>query len=104
MSTPSGMGDTAGAYAVHSFAAGMARLAWIFQMHPELRGVQAVVDQTGHVDIVATAEPGVLHDWVHALPNARREQGLFSIHSGAAYEVVLVDEALTVHVRPVGGA
>jgi len=102
VSTPGGIGDTAGVYAVHTFSEGMARLATLFSSHPELRGLQATVDQLGHVDIVAVAEPGVLHDWIHALPSARREKGLFTLHSGPAYEEVLQAEGMTVHVRPRG--
>jgi len=95
-----GMGEVAGVYAVHSFSEGMTRLATLFSSHPELRGLQATVDQLGHVDIIAMAEPGVLHDWIHALPAARREKGLFTLHSGPAYEEVLRIDNLTVHVRP----
>lgn len=100
-----GMGETAGAYSVQSFAEGMARLTALFQSHPELKGVHAEVDRVGHVDIIAVAEHGVLRDWAHALPTARRERGLFTLHSGATWEEVLVDSALnlTVHVRPRGG-
>lgn len=106
MSTPGGMGEIAGAYSIHSFAEGMARLTALFQSHPELKGVHAEVDHVGHVDIVAVAEPGVLHDWAHALPTARRERGLFSLHSGATWEEVLQSSELnlTVHVRPKAGA
>lgn len=95
-----GLGDTAGVYSVHSFAEGMARLTALFASHPELRGLAATVDQVGHVDIIATAEPGVLRNWIHALPTARRERGLFTLHSGAAFEEVLREGSLTVHVRP----
>lgn len=98
------MGEVAGVYAAHSFTAGMANLAMLFQTHPELRGVQATVDSAGHVDIIAAAERGVLHDWVRAIPTATREKGLYTIHSGLAYEEVLRDGSLTVHVRPVGAS
>jgi hypothetical protein len=99
-----GMGDTAGVYAVHSFSEGMARLATLFQSHPELKGLQATVDQMGHVDIIAYAEHGVLRDWIHALPEAKRSKGLFTLQSGLAYEEVLTEGPLTIHVRPRGGA
>lgn len=105
-SSPGALGSTAGAYSVHSFAEGMARLTALFASHPELRGVHAEVDQVGHVDIIAVADAGVLHDWVHAIPTARRERGLFTLHSGASWEEVLQSPELnlTVHVRPRGGA
>lgn len=99
-----GMGETAGAYSVHSFAEGMARLTALFTSHPELKGLAATVDSGGHVDIIVQAEPGVLHNWVHALPTASRTKGLFSIHSGSAFEEILRDGPLTVHVRPKAGA
>lgn len=102
--TPSGLGETAAIYKTQSFSAGMASLAQLFQSHPELRGLQATVDQAGHVDIIAAAERGVLHDWVRAIPTATRERGLYTIHSGLAYEEILRDGSLTVHVRPVGAA
>lgn len=98
-----GMGDTAGAYAVHGFSEGMTRLAALFQSHPELLWVRATADPAGHVDIIVDAGTGVLHAWVHALPEARRKQDLFSLQSGAAIEEVLTDGSLTVHVRPRGG-
>lgn len=106
MTTPSGMGEVAGVYAAHSFTAGMTRLAALFVDHPELQGLHAEVDQAGHVDIIAVGEPGVLRSWVHALPAARRERGLFTLHSGPCWEEVLQDPSLglTVHVRPTGGA
>lgn len=102
------MGETAGTYKavqdVASFTAGMARLAELFVSHPELQWLQATTDPTGHVDIIVSAGTGVLRDWVHALPAARRKQDLFSIHSGAAFEELLLDGSLTVHVRPRAGA
>jgi len=98
-----GMGDTAGAYAVHGFSEGMTRLAQLFSLHPELRGLQATVDLVGHVDIIAYAEHGVLRDWIHALPAAKRSKGLFTLQSGPAYEEVLTEGLLTIHVRPRGG-
>lgn len=108
MSAPGGIGETAGSYAavakVDSFSQGMSQLAELFQHHPELRWVQASTDPTGHVDIIVLAGTGILRDWVHALPNARRKQDLFSVHSGAAFEDLLIDGPLTVHVRPGGGA
>ena len=101
---PGAVGQTAVVYQVTQFRDGMARLAHLFQIHPELRGLRATVDEGGHVDIIAVAEAGVLHDWIHALPAARREKALFSIHSGLALEEVLRDGPLTVHVRPKAGA
>lgn len=101
---PGAIGETAQTYKVTQFRDGMARLAHLFQIHPELKGLQATVDRQGHVDIIAVAEPGVLHDWIHALPAARREKALFSIHSGLELEEVLIDGPLTVHVRPKGRA
>jgi hypothetical protein len=99
------MGEVAGVYAAHSFTAGMTRLAELFSLHPELQGLHAEVDQAGHVDIIAVGEPGVLRSWIHALPTARRERGLFTLHSGPSWEEVLQapDLDLTVHVRPRGG-
>jgi hypothetical protein len=99
-----GMGEVAGVYAVHSFSEGMARLAQLLTAHPELVWVRATADPAGHVDIIVDAGTGVLHRWVHALPDARRKQDLFSLHSGAAVEEVLLDGTITVHVRPRGGA
>lgn len=99
---PGALGETAAAYKTQSFTTGMANLAQLFQSHPELKGLQATVDSAGHVDIVAAAERGVLHDWVRAIPTATRERGLYTIHSGLAYEEILRDGSLTVHVRPVG--
>lgn len=108
MSTPDGPGLTGSAYAavakVDSFSQGMSRLAELFIAHPELHWLQASTDPSGHVDIIVTAGTGVLRDWVHALPAARRKQDLFSVHSGAAFEDLLIDGSLTVHVRPGGGA
>jgi hypothetical protein len=98
------MGETAGAYAVAGFSEGIARLADLLKAHPELVWVRASADTAGHVDIIVDAGTGVLHNWVHALPTARRKQDLFSLHSGAAVEEVLIDGTLTVHVRPRGGA
>jgi hypothetical protein len=98
------MGETASAHAVHSFSEGMTRLAALFSSHPELMWVRATADPSGRVDIIVDAGTGVLHNWVHALPEARRKQDLFSLQSGAAIEEVLIDGTLTVHVRPrVGG-
>lgn len=104
MTTPSGPGDTANVYAVHIFSEGMASLAVLFSAHPELRGLQATVDQLGHVDIIAYAETGVLRDWIRALPAARHTHDLYTLQSGAAIEDVLRDGLLTVHVRPKAGA
>ncbi|HEY9373271.1 hypothetical protein [Streptomyces sp.] len=101
---PGGAGETAVVYQVTQFRDGMARLAHLFRLHPELKGLRATVDEVGHVDIIAVAEAGVLHDWIHALPAARREKALFSIHSGLQLEEVLRDGPLTVHVRPKPGA
>ena len=101
--SPHGPGDTAGTYAVHSFSEGIARLANLLNQHPELIWVRASADTAGHVDIIVDAGTGVLHNWVHALPAARRKQDLFTIHSGAAIEEILVDGSLTVHVRPRSG-
>jgi hypothetical protein len=98
------MGETAGLYSVQSFTEGITRLADLLKSHPELVWVRASADPAGHVDIIVDAGTGVLHAWVHALPSARRKQDLFSIHSGAAIEEVLVDGSLTVHVRPRAGA
>jgi hypothetical protein len=97
------MGETASAHAVSQFHAGMSRLAWLFSQHPELKGLQATVDQQGHVDIIVNAGAGVLHDWVHALPEAKRTRGLFSLQSGPAFEELLTADHLTIHVRPKGG-
>lgn len=103
-SIPGGIGQTASVYAAHAqvtqFSLGMARLSELFHDHPELRGLQATVDQAGHVDIIAYAETGVLRDWIRALPTARRSQDLFTLQSGAAIEELLIDGSLTVHVRP----
>lgn len=108
MSPQGELGATAGTYKamqdVAAFTDGMARLAQLFVSHPELQWLQATTDPTGHVDIVVSAGTGVLRDWVHALPSARRKQDIYSIHSGAAFEELLVDGPLTVHVRPRGGA
>jgi hypothetical protein len=105
--TTHGPGETAAVYATHAqvtaFGAGMALLAEVFTAHPELRGLQATVDQAGHVDIIAYAEHGVLRDWIHALPAAKRTKGLFTLQSGPAYEEVLTEGSLTIHVRPRGG-
>ena len=103
MTPPGGPGQTAGVYAIQSFNEGIARLADLLKSHPELVWVRAMADTAGHVDIIVDAGTGVLHNWVHALPVARRKQDLFSIHSGAAIEEILVDGSLTVHVRPRGG-
>ena len=100
---PGGPGDTANVYAVHGFSEGMTRLAQLFTLHPELLWVRATADPAGHVDIIVDAGTGVLHAWVHALPEARRKQDLFSLQSGAAVEEVLMDGLLTIHVRPRGG-
>jgi hypothetical protein len=106
MSAPGGIGETAGTYKavndVAQFTDGMARLAELFLHHPELKWLQATTDPAGHVDIIVSAGTGVLRDWVHALPSARRKQDIYSIHSGAAYEELLVDGFLTVHVRDRG--
>lgn len=102
-SIPGGLGATAGAYSVQSFNEGIARLAELLRSHPELVWVRAMADPAGHVDIIVDAGTGVLHNWVHALPTARRKQDLFSLHSGAAIEEILVDGSLTVHVRPRSG-
>lgn len=102
--TPGALGETAAIYKTQAFTTGMARLAALFVQHPELQGLHAEVDHAGHVDIIAIGEPGVLRDWSHALPAARRERGLFTLHSGAAWEDVLVDGALSIHVRPKAGA
>lgn len=101
--TPHGIGETASAYSMQSFSEGMTRLAELLRSHPELVWVRASADPAGHVDIIVDAGTGVLHSWVHALPTARRKQDLYSLHSGAAIEEVLVDGSLTVHVRPRGG-
>lgn len=103
MTAPGGMGEVAGAYSVHSAMEGIARLAELMKSHPELVWVRASADPAGHVDIIVDAGTGVLHNWVHAMPSARRKQDLFSIHSGAAVEEILIDGSLTVHVRPRGG-
>lgn len=107
MTAPSGPGETAAAYSAHNhataFGAGMALLAQVFTTHPELRGLKATVDEVGHVDIIAYAETGVLRDWIRAFPAATRTQGLFTLQSGAAFEDLLQEGALTVHVRPRGG-
>ncbi len=97
------MGETAGVHAVHSFSEGMTRLAQLFTLHPELLWVRATADPAGHVDIIVDAGTGVLHAWVHALPEARRKQDLFSLQSATAVEEVLMDGLLTIHVRPRGG-
>lgn len=97
------MGETAAAHAVSQFHAGMTRLAWLFSQHPELKGLQATVDQRGHVDIIAYADHGVLRDWIHALPEAKRTKGLFTLQSGPAFEELLTADHLTIHVRPKGG-
>lgn len=102
--TAPGAGETAGVYSVHSFSEGITRLADLLKSHPELVWVRASADPAGHVDIIVDAGTGVLHDWVHALPTARRKQDLFSLHSGAAVEEVLIDGSITVHVRPRAGA
>lgn len=104
--TPGALGETAAIYKTQAFTTGMARLAALFVAHPELQGLHAEVDHAGHVDIIAIGEPGVLRDWSHALPTARRERGLFTLHSGAAWEDVLQESALdlTIHVRPKAGA
>lgn len=104
MTIPGGLGETAAAYKTQSFTTGMSRLAALFVAHPELQGLHAEVDQAGHVDIIAVGEPGVLRAWVHALPAARRERGLFTLHSGAAWEDILTENGLTIHVRPSGGS
>lgn len=99
MSPQGELGPTASAYKVSRFADGMA-LAWLFSQHPELKGLAATIDQSGHVDIIAHAETGVLRDWIRALPTARHTQDLYTLQSGAAFEHVLIDGSLTVHVRP----
>lgn len=103
MTTLGGPGQTAGAYAVHSFSEGITRLADLLKSHPELVWVRATADPAGHIDIIVDAGTGILHNWVHALPAARRKQDLFSLQSGAAVEEVLLDGSLTVHVRPRAG-
>ncbi len=103
MTALGGPGETAGTYAVHSFSEGITRLANLLSQHPELVWVRASTDTAGHVDIIVDAGTGVLHRWVHALPEARRRQDLFSLQSGAAIEEVLIDGSLTIHVRPRGG-
>jgi hypothetical protein len=103
MTAPGGPGEAANVYAVHSFSEGMTRLADLLRAHPELVWVRATATPAGHVDIIVDAGTGVLHQWVHALPEARRKQDLFSLQSGAAVEEVLVDQSLTIHVRPRGG-
>jgi hypothetical protein len=108
MTAPGGPGITGSAYAavahIDSFSQGMARLAELFTSHPELRWMQASTDPEGHVDIIVSAGTGVLHSWVHALPTARRTKDLYSVHSGAAYEDVLTEGMLKVHVRKGSGA
>lgn len=106
MTAPGGMGEVAGAYSVHSFAEGMARLTALFSSHPELKGLAATVDSVGHVDIIAVAENGVLRDWIRALPTAEHRRDLYSVHYGHEWEEVLVEGPLTVHVRrpPKAGA
>lgn len=101
-STPSGLGETAAIYKTQAFTTGMARLAALFVQHPELQGLHAEVDHAGHVDIIAIGEPGVLRDWSHALPAARRERGLYSVHYGQEWEDVLVAGELRIHVRKAG--
>lgn len=96
---PGALGESAGAYSVHSFAEGMARLTALFASHPELKGLAATVDSGGHVDIIAVADNGVLRDWIRALPGARHHKDLYSVHYGHEWEEVLSEGPLTVHVR-----
>lgn len=103
-SVPGAVGETAGVYQVAQFSEGMARLAGLFTAHPELKGLLATVDAAGHVDIVAHADHGVLRDWIRALPTARHTKGLFTLQSGPAFEEVLTEGSLTVHVRPMAGS
>lgn len=104
---PGGPGETASTYAavreIDQFSNGMARLAALFSDHPELKWLSATTDPTGHVEIIVNAGTGILRDWVHALPTARRKQDLYSVHSGAAIEEILIEGPITVHVRPRGG-
>lgn len=101
---PGALGETAAAYQVAKFSDGMARLAQVFLDHPELVWLKANSNPDGHVDIIVNAGTGILHDWVHALPFARRKQDLYSLHSGAAIEEVLTEGPLTIHIRPKAGA
>jgi hypothetical protein len=76
------------------------KLCELFNANPALHYREITIRGNGRIEIAVDGGTGIVHDWARALPNRRETVGLATTAYGSTEAVVLIEDVITVTVRP----